>query len=236
MRRKSDYLLIVLSAIIIAATPIIMAKEMPRQPSIKADHLYWDYGYIPFDYDMVHFFPIKNTGDANLIISKVGSNCDCTTTSIEDTLLKPGEETMIRIDFWTTDYYGTNVREVGVESNDPLNPLLILEYNSVIGALPAKYTVEPKSLFYLPAHNEKKVAFHNRSDNEVEYTITPEPDKILIFPEGSLSGRIPAGGNVDLTIKIGENAFKGNTFTSFNVQFTGDQPIRTTVPVKIARY
>lgn len=219
--------------LIITVTPAFSANKS-ASPQIEVEEPFWDYGFVPFDYNMVHFFTVKNTGDANLKIEKVGSNCDCTTARAYKMDLSPGESTLIRLDFWTTDYYGSNVREITIESNDPLNPILQLEYGSNIGALPAAYIAEPKSLFFLPSHQEKVITLHNKSPKAVDYEIRLEADSLLNLDV--LKGEIKSGEAVPVKVAISDRAGKGTTYTSFNIRFDGEKPIRTTVPVKIVRY
>ncbi len=214
--------------------PTSNAANKNASPQIKAEEPFWDFGFVPFDYDMVHFFKITNAGNAKLKIKHVASSCDCTTARALDTIISPGESTKIRVDFWTTDYYGSNIREVTIESNDPATPELVLQYNSNIGALPTAFSAEPKSLFYLPSHDEKLIQFHNRTSKPATIVITPESDSILVFDR--LEGEIPAGGDLPVNILVGARAKKGTTYTSFNVLFKGEKPIQTTVPVKIVRY
>ncbi len=214
--------------------PIANSRTEEEQPRIEIEEPYWDFGFIPFDYDMVHFFKVKNTGNANLIMFRAASNCDCTTARILDTLLSPGESTLIRVDFWTTDYYGTNVRQITVESNDPLNPVLELEYNSNIGALPTAFSANPKSLFFLPSQTQKTISLSNQSGKKAQYKILLEADSLISVE--SLEGEIAAGESVELAVTLNPEIPKGTVFTSFHLIFRDDKEIKTTVPIKIVKY
>lgn len=226
--------LAVISLSILLIVPAGFTANKGANPQIVAENPFWDYGFVPFDYNMVHFFTITNTGNAKLKIGRVISSCDCTTARALDTIVAPGASTKIRVDFWTTDYYGSNIREITIESNDPFDSNLVLQYNSNIGALPTAFAAEPKSLFYLPSHNDKSLDLVNKTSAPAKFEITPESDSILIFDK--LNGEIPAGESLPIEVSISERIRKGTTYTSFNVLVEGEKPIRTTVPVKIVRY
>ncbi len=212
----------------------LSARNADAVPIITVDQPFWDYGNVPFDFNMVHFYRINNDGEAILKLKKVGSNCDCTTASAIDTLVAPGKSTLIRVDFWTTDFYGTNVRKISIESNDPESPLITLEYNSNIGEMPDHIKVEPEGLFYLPTVSEKTLKLINNSGDEINYTISLEADSLITTKK--YEGVVPKKGTSDVVIRVNDDLPKGTRFTSFNIQFVGESALRMTVPIKIVRF
>jgi hypothetical protein len=58
-------------------------------------------------------FEIKNEGKSDLIIRKITSDCDCVTSSITATTIKPGKSATLKLELTATDlgekFYGTTV-------------------------------------------------------------------------------------------------------------------------------
>jgi hypothetical protein len=210
----------------------IMADE--KHPEIYIEEDTWDFGYVPFDYDMVHIFKVENRGKAPLAIYKTMSNCDCTTSSIKDTLVPSGGATQLRIDFWTTDYYGSNERYVEIKSNDPDNPVIKASYTSNIGTLPVDFGVDPKSLFFLPTHKAKDIKLFNNSERDLGFILIPTIDSVFTLEKSE--GVIKPGESVPINIAARDDLPRGTFHSSFIVQFETDIHIRTTVPIKIVRY
>ena len=62
-------------------------------------------------------FIIKNTGDADLKISRLRSLCDCTIVSVDDTLIQPGGFTVLRGVFDSAGRWGEQNKMILVYSN-----------------------------------------------------------------------------------------------------------------------
>ena len=100
--------------------------------------LTYDFGDIGFDLAS-HDFVVTNIGDAVLKISKVSTNCGCTTAEIDKYELSPGEEVILNVTFDPQHHMSTGhfLREAFVESNDPKNPKAKVEIQmTVVGEPP----------------------------------------------------------------------------------------------------
>ncbi len=98
----------------------------------------YEFGDIGFDLAS-HDFVVKNTGDDVLEISKVSTNCGCTTAEIGKYELSPGEETILNVTFDPQHHMSTGhfLREAFIESNDPENPKAKVEIQmTVVGEPP----------------------------------------------------------------------------------------------------
>jgi len=228
MRKIS--LIIIIFCLILASQ--IYSKGM--YASIQVEKAFWDFGNVPFDYNLVHIYQVKNVGHGDLIISRVASNCDCTTARVADTLIPPGGSTRLRIDFRTTDYYGINTREVSIHSNDPREPVYVLEYSSDIGTIPKIFRAEPHALFFLPPEKSKKIELINDSDVEIEFKLLPEIDSV--FTIDKLTGSIEPKSRIDILVTPKTDLNPGTYFSSFRIDFKANINIITTIPVKIVRY
>jgi len=76
--------------------------------------------------EVVHVFMLTNTGNETLSILNVLASCGCTATSLEKTVLSPGESVGLETKVNTTGFQGTVDKRVTVRSNDPVTPDLFL--------------------------------------------------------------------------------------------------------------
>ena len=221
-------------AVLLLSAISLQAETREKKPVIGAEEKFWDFGYVPFDYELVHYYEIKNTGDDNLYINQIGTSCDCTYARALDTLIPPGGSSEIKVSFKTTNYYGKNTRTVAIHSNDPENPVYDLEFLSLIGAIPKYVEAVPNALFFLPPHKEKEIKLLNKTDRAVNVAMTLEPDSV--FSIDKTVAEIPAGGYAIIKVTPREGLGQGTFQSSFTVDFIAESRVRITVPVKIVRY
>jgi rhodanese-related sulfurtransferase len=97
------------------AAPTISSKSPSYSTSIKAAG------------DVVkHVFDITNTGNETLRISGILPSCTCTTVTPTKAELAPRESIGVAVSVDTTGFSGLTERIVTLESNDPVNPELVL--------------------------------------------------------------------------------------------------------------
>ncbi len=84
-----------------------------------------------------HEFSFTNTGQAPLIIKRVTTSCGCTAALVSSETIAPGKEGKISVEFDTRGYFGEVVKQVYVESNDPVEPRKILEIQAEIEVPPS---------------------------------------------------------------------------------------------------
>ncbi len=76
-----------------------------------------DFGRLIQGEKATYTFRFKNTGNANLILSKVSADCGCTASTYTTKALKPGEEGTIEIIFDSNGLRGVQNKTVTVLSN-----------------------------------------------------------------------------------------------------------------------
>ncbi len=79
-----------------------------------------------------HMFVISNTGDQTLTITRVVTSCGCTTAALTKSDLGPGESIGLPVSVNTAGFADTVERTVTVQSNDPVNPSLVLHISVTI--------------------------------------------------------------------------------------------------------
>ena len=205
-----------------------------KGPSLVVDSRSFDFGSVPSDFRIIHIYKIKNGGNETLHITKLEPNCDCTTASIKDTLIKPGDSTDLRLVFVTRDYYGTTNKKLAIRSNDTEKPVYEIEYISNIDYFHKLHTSDPKYLTFLQGQQDKSIKLINGSNEPVSFVLYKEPD--TIFTVDRISGKINYEGNEILNIAINKNLRPGTFYTNFTVVYNTEPPLRLTIPIKVVRF
>ncbi len=106
--------------------PIKLDPNIPV-PTITFDQTRYDFGQIATGQKVAHAFIVTNTGRALLRIEKPHASCGCTTATIGEQELKPGESTQIVATYTAPERFtGAMRKSVLVISNDPIHGKLTL--------------------------------------------------------------------------------------------------------------
>jgi len=102
-------------------------------PSIYFPEDSWDFGEITPDKLPTHIFKFENIGDEILIIKGAKVSCEsCIDPIISTRELNPGEVGEIKITVNSLDMIGRFTKRVYVESNDPVNPQVVIVVSGFI--------------------------------------------------------------------------------------------------------
>jgi len=101
----------------------IKQEDLQRAPQLKLQNTSVDIGRIRPNQTAVQEVALSNTGKKDLDIRALQGNCTCISASSAKSTLKPGESTMMRIEFSPGDRKGNSTKAVTLYSNDPLNPV-----------------------------------------------------------------------------------------------------------------
>ncbi|WP_460576399.1 DUF1573 domain-containing protein [Hymenobacter coalescens] len=93
------------------------AKEKVAGPAITFTEMKFDFGKIKQGDVVEHTFKFKNTGNAPLIISNIGTSCGCTTPDWTKDPIAPGKTGTITAKFNSTGKMGMQNKVLTVESN-----------------------------------------------------------------------------------------------------------------------
>jgi hypothetical protein len=87
--------------------------ELKKAPVVTTEKTNHQFDKIKKGSKVTGTFEIKNEGKADLIIRKITSDCDCVTSSIAATTIKPGKSTTLKLELTTNDlgekFYSTTV-------------------------------------------------------------------------------------------------------------------------------
>jgi hypothetical protein len=107
-------------------------KQLANAPKATFENRIFDFGTKPSGPDIPHSFFITNTGKSDLIIRNVQASCGCTATKPEKTVIKPGEKSKIDIVFDTKHRNGMQHKSITVITNDPDNPVILLQVQGTL--------------------------------------------------------------------------------------------------------
>jgi len=124
------FILMVQALPLFGTTVIALANS---SPSIYFPEDSWDFGEIAPDKLPTHIFKFKNIGDEVLIIKETEVSCEsCIDLIISTEELNPGEEGELKITVNSLDMIGRFTKRIYVESNDPVNPRVVVTVSGFI--------------------------------------------------------------------------------------------------------
>lgn len=88
--------------------------SMPEITFTKTEH---DFGRLIQGEQVVYVFKFRNTGNADLLISKVSASCGCTASKYTREPVKPGQEGKIEVTFDSNGQRGIQNKTVTVLTN-----------------------------------------------------------------------------------------------------------------------
>lgn len=107
-------------------------EEMAKAPQLRLAASSLDFGRIRPNATSVREVHFLNTGKRELDIRSVQGNCTCISASASKTSLKPGESSIIKIEFNPKERKGTQQKAVTVYSNDPQNPVQRVTFTAYV--------------------------------------------------------------------------------------------------------
>ncbi|MBA7668295.1 Cell division coordinator CpoB [subsurface metagenome] len=127
----SLFLIFIVQTLFVYSTTTIALSS--SGPSIYFPEDSWDFGEITPDELPTHIFKFKNMGDEALIIEEVKVSCEsCIDPIISIKELNPGEVGELKITVNSLDMIGRFTKRIYVESNDPINPQVVITVSGFI--------------------------------------------------------------------------------------------------------
>lgn len=93
-----------------------------KYPSILVEEASYDFGTVYEGAEVQHAYAVKNTGDADLVLTKVKTSCGCTVAEYTEEPIPPGGEGVVDIIFKTRSKKGSQKKSIFVHTNDPRTP------------------------------------------------------------------------------------------------------------------
>jgi hypothetical protein len=177
--------------------PMAMASELPDGPIIQFDKMTFDIGKVLEGSKTKVTFGFKNTGIADLKITKVKAMCGCTEAKATQSVIPAGKSAAIQVVFDSTGFKSAIDKPVLVATNDQSHKTVRLV---IVGEVKPIATVKPDSL-----------SFGQMSAGDVSAT------KLVITPMPSMKFKIlraeSSGNHVSIT-QFAKTPDKKGAFTA----------------------
>jgi hypothetical protein len=163
-----------------------------------------DFGTIPKGDKLEWAFEIKNTGDADLVISAAKPSCGCTVADF-DKVIKPGQKGKVTAHVDTTNFAGPIAKTVSVESNDPSTPSATLTLHATVKPYVEAAPVGFVRYSMLQGETQSQsLTLYSEEDEPFQITKIESPDdwvKVTSTKVADPAQRVAAG-------KAGQNQYK----------------------------
>ena len=196
-----------------------------------------EFGYVGVDYNLYQEIEVHNTGDSDLRLIDVSPSCDCSRTSITDSIVPPGATTNVRLQFNTKNWYGDTEQLITIVSNDPDFPQVQIPYHSYVGQWVKGVLPSPKAIFFLPGKNMGEISILNSEYNRLNLQFLDQSDPW--FRVELAQNKAAKGGKLVVKVLADDSLGKGTFEGSFRLQVDAegrDEPVVLSIPVKIVKY
>lgn len=225
---------LLLTALLISFAGVAAAQE---QHSLKFTEKDFDFGCVGVDFKVLHDFKLVNQGTTTIKVDTVTAHCDCTEVRFTDSVLAPGDTSIIKIIFSTANLYGPVEKDVKVVYNDPEMTSIMVYYSANIGQWLASIVPDPVSIFFLPGQKSKVARLQNRVLDKIEVTgVEASSDFISVDAKKAKASK---GESLELEILPNGELSQGTHVGNFTVAVKpkGDlDPLRITIPVRVVKY
>lgn len=124
------------------------------QPGLKFREREWDFGEVVEGTLPEHYFRLYNTGNEDLILSKVQASCGCTSPSWPKEAIAPGDSAEIKVVFNTRGYKNKDfIKSIVVYSNAVARGKVVTDALLIRGHVVGKnavpqYPLQPSTLYW----------------------------------------------------------------------------------------
>lgn len=231
--KKITYSLPIL-LVLLLFSPSRGQKKPAEGPKIFMPEKEWDFGYIPQNAAVSHFFAIKNIGDDTLQIIKVRPGCACTYAPLKKEFLAPKDSTSLEVVFSSRNYQGSKTLVVAIFSSDTSNYSDINFTADIEKEFPL-FQFEPSQVKFdslrVEKNSPKKVTILNKSASSLQILVAEKPREFIDFQisKSSLNPKEKA----EILLQVNRKALPGPFQTNLTLDFSGQGPEKTryTLPI-----
>lgn len=112
--------------------PEMPPEELAKAPQLRLQEITVDLGKLSTKTPVTREVSVINTGKSDLVIRAVQTNCTCVTAAVDQTTLKPGERTILKVVFDPAGRKGLQQKAVTLYSNDPQNPVQRFSFTAYV--------------------------------------------------------------------------------------------------------
>ncbi|MDR2467189.1 MAG: DUF1573 domain-containing protein [Prevotellaceae bacterium] len=100
--------------------------ELEKAPVLKVAQTTHKFNTVKKGEKVTGDFELKNEGKTDLLIRKVGSNCDCLKPVLAETTIRPGKSAVLKAELVAPAEAGTKFYEITVTANSPKQRQIVL--------------------------------------------------------------------------------------------------------------
>jgi len=97
----------------------LSAEQLAMAPKVQFDQSVFNFKELKQGESVEHIFILKNIGKSDLIIRKTKTTCGCTAVSPKSKIVKPGEQTDLKVIFNSRGKRGRQNKIITLITNDP---------------------------------------------------------------------------------------------------------------------
>jgi hypothetical protein len=125
---------------------------------------------------------LKNIGNENISIKNVHTSCGCTVASVSDSLITPGKQTTVQVEFNPIGYIGDVTKYIYIVNSDPRNQVVEVKMTGYVA-----YALQPTPS-YIAFYNARVgkldstgITLNNTSDETMRITKVEMPSDELTY-------------------------------------------------------
>jgi hypothetical protein len=213
---------------------ISAAGTVSAGPAVKVLNPTFNFGKTLQHVTVSHDFWIKSIGDRPLVITRVVPGCGCTQAPLRDSVLAPGDSTVLTVIFSTRSYAGnitkrpyliTNVSDERVSLTIQAEVIIDPEMSAPLRITPFEIDVaRPGS----QEHRHAVFLIENQSDHDYEVTLVDQTDD---FFEVKLPQEIRAGETAEGMVLVHRDLVKEEFEGSLTFEINDANQTRYSLPV-----
>jgi Protein of unknown function (DUF1573) len=198
-------------------------------PVIEVSPLFHDFGELPQETVRRLNVTLRNVGTEMLEINNVESDCNCAVAMLADTLLAPGDSTLLHVSLSSKHASGHIIKKVMIQSTDPGAPQMVVSLTAFVRTVVA---MKPSNIeFGLVARGDSptlSTTISAATADSLRVTEVVVPEETLTYKITDTTDADSLRYRIDFTIKpdapVGE--FHDRISVSTNVRNFESLPMR----------
>ena len=218
------------AAVVLGAQSVLVpaAHGAPRARIVEATHI--EAGEVEPDRVLNYTFTLTNAGDATLAIEDLAATCYCTTAKSNLWDIPPGQSATIQVRIDPSDFVGPINKGVEIKTNDPANPVLLVDVDLTVR--PGIAVVPPELDFgSVGAQGSKSLQVDIKAPKTREFKIVAVKSDVAYLETAHEPLTLDDRHGAMLFVKVLPGAPPGAFKATVNVQ-TSD-PSRPTIAIPV---
>ncbi|MFQ5499310.1 MAG: DUF1573 domain-containing protein [Candidatus Zixiibacteriota bacterium] len=222
-------------SLLVAAFGLICCSALVAGPAVEIPSKEFDFGKAVQHAKLHHAFWIKSVGDDTLRITRIEPGCGCTKAPIEDSVLAPGDSTLLQIYFSTKSFRGQVSKKPYIETNVDATKhymRIMAELVTETTALrPIEITPSKLDVSQFSQKPRRSARFHisNSGDSDLRIIVVDQGNKYF---DVKLPEKLSAGETIEGIIRVRDDAIEQEFEQSITFEIDDEEHSRFSLPVK----